>query len=1204
MGMVYEAYDHELDELVAIKTLRRARGRWLAQFKREFRSLHDLAHPNLVALGELFDGVSEPFFTMELVRGVNFLDYVRGRDTGPALAGDDDESAAVVCDEARLRAALAQVALGIAALHDAGKVHRDIKPSNIMVTPAGRAVLLDFGLVAEADQDHPSTDGAVAVGTVAYMAPEQAVSKVTPAADWYSLGVILFEALTGALPHTGDSPYDILVKKQQNPAPAPRQRMPSTPLDLDALCSALLQIEAEDRPGARDIFGRLGVEGPGAWSPEGGPARVTITANAPFVGRTTQLAHLRAACERVQDGPLIYVVEGVSGVGKSQLVERFLDQLAADDPDTVILSARCYEREVVSYKAFDGIADALAGYLAKLPSAEVSAVMPAQPALLSRLFPVLKRVEAIARSRIVPDVADPHDQRLRMFAALRELFVRLGRRRRLVWFIDDLQWTDADSLVLLQDLLAHEDPLPVFMIATMRPVDSAPSKALVDRLEQLAPTERLLVDELTRGESRELAELLLPGSDPGTLDAVAADAGGHPLFLHELARHAGAAAAGATFDEMLTARIGRLSAEAQRLLRVVAVYGGPVTQDVAALAAELSTAEQIKAARVLRAAHLARTDGVRRSDRIVAFHDRVREHVSASLSESEARDLHERLALALERSGAAESHGRALVRHARAAGRHALAAKNAHLAARHAVTALAFDQAAEFFAVAIELGTHDDESLRALRIELATALMHAGRGPEAATMFMKAADGAEPTVRLDCQRQAADQWIITGHLEQGMNALRSSLTDIGESVAATPRRALARVVWNRARLRLRGMGHTRRREGQIPSETLQRLDVLRAVAHGLAMVDNIRGADFNGRYLLLALRTGEPRRLLGALGSEVVFLVSQGGRAARRGRRLFADLARLADDLPDDPYAQAWIRIADGASGFFEGRFAPALAALEDTETVFAAGPAGLTYERNNARVFRVHTLRVLGRVRDQAALIADEIRAGRQRGDNYLETTLKLLQGHALLARGELDAARASVEGATWTPPDQGFHLQHWYDLRSRVELAIYEGRAREAVDDLAPRFAALQRSMLLRVKIVRADAVSLRARLLVAAVAEGGAPDRARAEVTRIARRLDGEGAGYAAVYAQLLRAGLATSLGAGDRDDAVRTLRAAVADADEADMELHLATARDQLGALIGGDEGDGLRTEAAAYAAREGVADPARAFAMISPGVATD
>jgi hypothetical protein len=1218
MGVVYEAYDRELRELVALKTLRHGGGRWLARFKREFRSLHDLAHPNLVALGELFEGDQRPFFTMELVRGAGLLDYLRGRATAPTgsvdRSADDDWSAdpaaaptlraaapgePIACDEARLRATFAQLVRGVAALHDAGKVHRDLKPSNIMVTPGGRVVLLDLGLVADTLLGAESTDGGV-VGTAAYMAPEQALAQVTPAADWYSVGVMLFEALTGTLPQRGGTPYETIMEKQRRAAPPPRLLVPSTPRDLNDLCAALLEIAPEDRPTAPAIFTRLGIDG--ADDRPVAPAKPAVgqSSGGGFVGRASQLAELRAAFDRGRHGPVICVIEGVSGVGKSRLAEQFLDELAAAADDTVTLTGRCYEREVVSYKAFDGIADTLARYLAHLPSDEVGALMPVRPALLARLFPVLKRVEAIARARFVPDVPDPHDQRLRMFAALRELFLRIAERRRLVWYIDDLQWTDADSLVLLQELVAHEDRLPVFIIATMRPVDSAPRRALVGELERIAPTQRLPLDELSPGEARELAALLLPDGDARTHDSIAAGAGGHPLFLHELARHAGPGADRATFDEMLTTRIRRLTDDEQRLLRVVAVHGGPLRQDVAAVAGELTSSAQIAATRVLRAAHLIRTDGVRRTDRIVTYHDRVREHVTASLDPGERAHLHERLALALERTGAAERDPRALVRHARAAANHPLAARCARMAARQAVTALAFDQAAEFFTTAIELGDHGGDALRSLRVELATALMHAGRGPEAAAMFMKAAEGGSPAERLHCQRQAADQWIITGHIDRGMNALRSSLADIGEPIAASPRRALARVLWNRTRLRLRGVRHTARREDQIAAETLRRLDVLRAVAHGLAMVDNIRGADFNGRYLLLALRTGEPRRLIGALATEAGFLASQGRRSRRRARRMFAELSRLAADHPDDPYTRSWLHIAEGTTEFLQGNFRPALRALEAVESVFAAGPAGLTYERNNARVFRVHVLRIMGAIRGQSALIAEQIRTGRQRGDRYLATTLELLQAHSLLARGNVDAARATVEGASWTPPATGFHLQHWYELRARVELAIYQGRASAAVDELLPRFAELDRSMIPRVQLVRAYATAVRARLLLAAAAEGRAPDRARTEVVRAVRRLERERVGYARVFGLLVRAGLAAFDGAAARPDQIAALRDTIAVATDNDMALHRATAQALLGQLVGGDEGARLRAAALAYARDEDVVAPDRLFSMIAPG----
>ena len=124
-------------------------------------------------------------------------------------------------DEARLRAALAQLATGLHALHGAGIVHRDVKPSNVLVTGSGRAVLLDFGLVVQDERDPASIPEIV--GTMAYMAPEQGLGlEVGPAADWYALGVTLYEALTGQLPHTGSTPVKTLLAKQALP-PKPRQ---------------------------------------------------------------------------------------------------------------------------------------------------------------------------------------------------------------------------------------------------------------------------------------------------------------------------------------------------------------------------------------------------------------------------------------------------------------------------------------------------------------------------------------------------------------------------------------------------------------------------------------------------------------------------------------------------------------------------------------------------------------------------------------------------------------------------------------------------------------------------------------------------------------------------------------------------------------------------------------------------------------------
>src|SRR5262249_54570200 len=230
MGVVYEAFDRERANTVALKTLIRVDAQALYRFKNEFRSLSDLDHPNLVRLGELFCEGDHWFFTMELVEGCSFRSYVRPREVDltahsqadtapdpqlvPVVAQDDvDTEPNAAFDERRLRSALVQLAQGLAALHAAGKVHRDIKPSNIHVTPDERVVLLDFGLVVPATSSATVTD-AQAVGTALYMAPEQAASKaIGPEADWYAFGCVLFEALTGRTPIVG-APLDVLMDKQ------------------------------------------------------------------------------------------------------------------------------------------------------------------------------------------------------------------------------------------------------------------------------------------------------------------------------------------------------------------------------------------------------------------------------------------------------------------------------------------------------------------------------------------------------------------------------------------------------------------------------------------------------------------------------------------------------------------------------------------------------------------------------------------------------------------------------------------------------------------------------------------------------------------------------------------------------------------------------------------------------------------------------
>ncbi|MEM6457209.1 MAG: serine/threonine-protein kinase, partial [Acidobacteriota bacterium] len=296
-GVVYEAYDRQQDRVVALKVLRHAEAESLYRFKRGFRSLTDIRHDNLVTFYELITEGDLWMLSLERIDGVDYITALRGaadarasdpaqgqaptlggdqqHDTevwqggplppsalvpnglggAPAPGGGDGEAdhashddgplflAVPPVDYERVRAATRQLALGLQTLHQHGKLHRDIKPSNVLVErDTRRVVLLDFGLVAELGPQgtHESAVREM-VGTPVYMAPEQGEGKpATPASDWYSVGVMLYEALTRARPFSDVEGMPLLMVKQVSTPPPPSEVVAEVPADLDALCMALL----------------------------------------------------------------------------------------------------------------------------------------------------------------------------------------------------------------------------------------------------------------------------------------------------------------------------------------------------------------------------------------------------------------------------------------------------------------------------------------------------------------------------------------------------------------------------------------------------------------------------------------------------------------------------------------------------------------------------------------------------------------------------------------------------------------------------------------------------------------------------------------------------------------------------------------------------------------------------------------------------
>ena len=782
MGVVYRALDRQRGIEVALKTMRHASGRDLYRFKREFRALADLVHPNLVTLYELHTVGGDWFLTMELVDGVSFIDWLRPRSAAPPDLPPGDDSAPTDKDVAprgendaarqwlvdaplqieRLEAALYQLVDIVHAVHQAGKLHRDLKPSNVLVDTHGRVVLLDFGLVTEVDRPPgENTHDTGAVGTPAYMSPEQAEDKpLTPASDWYSVGVMLYEALTGR------RPLDVYGPRPGDPASLPRPRLldARVPESIERLCLQLLQFEPSARPDGAAVLAALG-KAPSPASQE----LVQILAFTPFVDREAELAALHEALAVTRASRCMAVlVRGPSGMGKTALLRQFLGEAKAD-PATIVLLGRCYEREAVAFKTLDTLIDSLTAQLANLDGARVEALLPPGIRALARLFPVLRRIPAIFDSTVAArQPQDPSELRRRAFGALRELLGRLAASAPVILAIDDVQWGDADSGAVLADLIFHPDAPPILIVACLRREDEAQSQLIsVLRLAQssagAAGGER--IHELSLGPLDEAAArglvVAIRGDSGGEVQrlAIVREAGGSPFFLSELARMApgelgGAESIAIGLDALVQRRLAQLPAEARLLAVVCAVAGRPLPVSLALRAVGLregtALPAQMCAERLLRV----RRSGAAEAE-LETYHDRIRASILARLSPAQQRDIHAGLARMLEQ--ASEPDDEALVAQWLGANDLARAASHAAVAAARAEERLAFHRAADLYSLALAHGRHADDEGQALRTRLGHALAHAGRLDEAASAFAAAAEHAPPARRLELHRLELEQ---------------------------------------------------------------------------------------------------------------------------------------------------------------------------------------------------------------------------------------------------------------------------------------------------------------------------------------------------------------------------------------------------------------------------------------------------------------
>jgi tetratricopeptide (TPR) repeat protein len=853
----------------------------------------------------------------------------------------------------------------------------------------------------------------------------------------------------------------------------------------------------------------------------------------------------------------------------------------------------------VPYEALDGIIESLSTYLRARPLAQATALVPPEAGCLARLFPAMLQVKAVARAaRSEPEDPEPSAQRDLAFSALRELLTRIAERHALVLFIDDLHWADADSLRLLEALLRPPDPPPLLMLACLRTEEIASKPFLQTFLEGAGAPSRtaLLLGPMTETETWDVMASMLPTEARITAAerlALSRESGGNPFLVEQLthfaAAHDGSEARSATLGDMLRHRLYDSPDGARRFLEVLAVCGRPMAPQVVYEAAGLAGDERPLVA-ILCADHLLRHSGS--AARIETYHDRMRETLAAQLSPDETRSIHGALARTLTARGFDDPE--ALFEHCRGAGDRHGAARQAARAATRASAVLAFDRAAFFYRNALELAPHD-QAATGWKQGLAEALTNAGRPPEAAPVYLEAASGAHGWQRIELQRRAAEQFLVGGHIDEGLDVIRTVLRALHMRLAPSPSAALASLVWRRIRIRWRGLAFVARDPDEVPADRLLRIDTCWSVATGLALVDQVRAADFNTRHLLLALEAGEPYRVARAMALEAGFLTCSGDfqMAAECAERA-AGLARQSGH----PHAEALSALSAGMSALLSGEWKNASRLCERALVVLREDCSGATWEINCAEIFLLGALLFQGDVHEVSRRLPPLLAGAADRGNRFFETELRTRMNLVWLAADRPDEGeRHAIEVMEgWS--HEGFHGQHYSQVLARIQTELYRGDAEAAWRLTGDTWPALTRTLLLHIQFVRIEASYLRARAALLNAARGRDVGRFLSIARGDARRIGRVGLRWSEAIALLLNAAVTYLEG---RAGAARELLAmAVTAFERADMGSHAAAARRRLGRLQDDESGRGLVADADAWMAAHGIRNPARMTRMLAPG----
>lgn len=528
---VYLAHDSKLDRDIAFALIKTEKldDKARTRITREAKAMGRLgSHQHIVTIHDFGEEDGQPYMVSEL------------------MTGGDVEGLIEKATEHRLPLEQAiditrSVCQGLEFAHSKGIIHRDLKPGNVWLTAEGTAKIGDFGLAVAANVSRLTQEGMM-VGTAFYMPPEQAMGQeVTPKADLYSLGAMLYEMVTGRPPFVGDTSVAIITQHiDTSPPISPAWHRADLSPGLEALIMQLLEKDPGKRPGsAADVLKVLEsidlskvstAPTEEAAAIDRGPLYRRV-----FVGRESELKRLQSAFDGAASGNgALMMVVGEPGIGKTAICEQLSTYATLHGGKSLI--GHCYEEGSLSlpYLAF---IEAMRSYVLTRETRDLRKELGTGAADVARIVSEIRD-----KLKVKPKPSEsPEEERYRLFQAVTSFLTNAAKVQPLLIILEDLHDADKATLEMLTYIARNLTGARLLIVGTYRDIEvdrAHPLSASLAELRRVASYDRVTLRGLNADEVGRMMNAISGLELPwGTAETVHRQTEGNPLFVQEVLRY-------------------------------------------------------------------------------------------------------------------------------------------------------------------------------------------------------------------------------------------------------------------------------------------------------------------------------------------------------------------------------------------------------------------------------------------------------------------------------------------------------------------------------------------------------------------------------------------------------------------------------------------------------------------------------------------